>query len=221
MKSLAKQLEDVSEPESDEAPDDSDDDDAPDISVRTTAIYLRKRKLDAHDDASDDDDAAPRDRPRAGGDGDDDEGDDDEGEGDDDDDDPYADIVETSSKRGKPVFRVGLMPDRGPFDSREAAKAFMRGATYRRKLKAAAAFERKVNRSPAASARAEHASERKAERAAKRRRAKRSATTAALSAEQIAARKAKFARKKERRRQRGGTSTGEGAPRPQQPEASR
>ena len=34
---------------------DSDDDDAPDISVRTTAIYLRKRKLDAHDDASDDD----------------------------------------------------------------------------------------------------------------------------------------------------------------------
>ena len=145
MKSLAKQLEDVSEPESDEAPDDSDDDDAPDISVRTTAIYLRKRKLDAHDDASDDDDAAPRDRPRAGGDGDDDEGDDDEGEGDDDDD-PYADIVETSRRR---PASAGLMPDRGPFDRRAAAEAFMRGATYRRKLKAAAAFERKVNRSPA------------------------------------------------------------------------
>ena len=139
-----------------------------------------------------------------------------EGEGEGDDDDPYADIVETSSKRGKPVFRVGLMPDRGPFDSRAAAEAFMRGATYRRKLKAAAAFERKVNRSPAEAARAEHARERKAERAAKRRRAKRGATTAGLSAEQIAARKAKFARKKERRQQRGGAGTGdeEAPPRP-------
>jgi hypothetical protein len=115
-----------------------------------------------------------------------------EADGDESEDDDSFEIEQFSGKRGVPLFRCRLCPERGPFKTIEETKAFMHGKFYLAVLKRTLKMARA----------SKELSSKKREKMERRKAANKDKKLAKLSEEQIQKRKEIFQAKKQRRLQR-------------------